>query len=62
MIHVVEPLEGRRYASRLKISGLPRHKTLDEFDAAFQPELDPKRLAELRSLAMSEIWLTDTVG
>ncbi|MBV8954666.1 MAG: ATP-binding protein [Solirubrobacterales bacterium] len=26
------------------------HKTLDEFDASFQPELDPKRLAELRSL------------
>jgi DNA replication protein DnaC len=43
-------LEGRRYASRLKLSGLPHHKTLKEFDASFQPELDPKRLAELRSL------------
>jgi DNA replication protein DnaC len=43
-------LEGRRYASRLKLSGLPHHKTLEEFDASFQPELDPKRLAELRSL------------
>ena len=43
-------LEGRRHASRLKLSGLPHHKTLDEFDASFQPELDPKRLAELRSL------------
>ena len=43
-------LEGRRYASRLKLSGLPHHKTLDEFDASFQPELGPKRLAELRSL------------
>jgi DNA replication protein DnaC len=43
-------LEGRRYASRLKLSGLPHHKTMDEFDASFQPELDPKRLAELRSL------------
>ena len=43
-------LEGRRYASRLKLSGLPHHKTLDEFDISFQPELDPKRLAELRSL------------
>lgn len=43
-------LEGRRYASRLKLSGLPHHKTLDEFDITFQPELDPKRLAELRSL------------
>jgi DNA replication protein DnaC len=47
-------LEGRRYASRLKLSGLPHHKTLDEFDVAFQPELDPKRLAELRSLRFLE--------
>jgi DNA replication protein DnaC len=47
-------LEGRRYASRLKLSALPHHKTLDEFDAAFQPELDPKRLAELRSLRFIE--------
>ena len=43
-------LDGRRYASRLKLSALPHHKTLDEFDASFQPELDPKQLAELRSL------------
>jgi DNA replication protein DnaC len=50
----VEVLEGRRYASRLKLSGLPHHKTLDEFDASFQPELDPKRLAELRSLRFIE--------
>jgi DNA replication protein DnaC len=47
-------LEGRRYASRLKMSGLPHHKTLDEFDTSFQPELDPKRLADLRSLRFIE--------
>jgi DNA replication protein DnaC len=47
-------LEGRRYTSRLKMSGLPHHKTLDEFDTSFQPELDPKRLAELRSLRFIE--------
>jgi DNA replication protein DnaC len=47
-------LDGRRYASRLKLSGLPHHKTLEEFDASFQPELDPKRLAELRSLRFIE--------
>jgi DNA replication protein DnaC len=47
-------LEGRRYASRLKLSGLPHHKTLEEFDASFQPELDPERLAELRSLRFIE--------
>lgn len=47
-------LEGRRYASRLKMAGLPHHKTLDEFDVSFQPELDPKRLAELRTLRFIE--------
>jgi DNA replication protein DnaC len=47
-------LEGRRYASRLKLSALPHHKTLDEFDVSFQPELDPKRIAELRSLRFIE--------
>jgi DNA replication protein DnaC len=47
-------LDGRRYAARLKLSALPHHKTLDEFDCSFQPELDPKRLAELRSLRFIE--------
>jgi len=47
-------LEGRRYASRLKMAGLPHHKTLDDFDVSFQPELDPKRIAELRSLRFIE--------
>src|SRR3954451_8637168 len=46
-------LEGRRYQARLKMAGLPHHKTLDEFDISFQPELDAKRLAELRSLRSS---------
>jgi DNA replication protein DnaC len=43
-------LEGRRYASRLKLSGLPHHKTLDEFDFAFQPDLDPRRVRDLAAL------------
>src|SRR5215211_4748676 len=47
-------LEGRRYQARLKMAGLPHHKTLDEFETAFQPELDPKRVAELRSLRFIE--------
>lgn len=38
----VGALEGRRYESRLRLAGLPHRKTLDEFDTAFQPELDPK--------------------
>lgn len=47
-------LEGRKYASRLKLSGLPYRKTLSEFDCSFQPELDPKRLSELESLRFVE--------
>jgi DNA replication protein DnaC len=47
-------LEGRRYQARLKMAGLPHHKTLDDFDTAFQPDLDPKHLAELRSLRFIE--------
>jgi len=47
-------LEGRRCASRLKLSGLPHHKTFDDFELAFQPELDPRRVAELRSLRFLE--------
>jgi DNA replication protein DnaC len=47
-------LEGQRYAKRLKSAALPHHKTLDDFDASFQPELDVKRLAELRSLRFIE--------
>jgi DNA replication protein DnaC len=47
-------LDGRRYQARLKMAGLPHHKTLDDFDIAFQPDLDPKRLAELRSLRFIE--------
>jgi DNA replication protein DnaC len=50
----VGELEGRRYQARLKMAGLPHHKTLDDFDVTFQPELDAKRLAELRSLRFIE--------
>lgn len=47
-------LEGRRYESRLRLSGLPHRKTLDEFDCSFQPDLDPKQIAELRTLGFIE--------
>lgn len=47
-------LEGRRYESRLRLSGLPHRKTLAEFDCSFQPDLDPKRIAELKTLRFLE--------
>ena len=39
--------ESRRFRNALKLSGLPHHKTLDEFDFAFQPELDPRKIRDL---------------
>jgi DNA replication protein DnaC len=42
--------EGRRFRNALKLSGLPHHKTIDEFDFAFQPDLDPRRIRDLAAL------------
>jgi len=33
----------------LKLSGLPHHKTLDQFDFAFQPGLDARKIKDRRS-------------
>jgi DNA replication protein DnaC len=43
--------ESRRFKNALKLSGLPHHKTLDEFDFAFQPDLDPRKVKDLATLA-----------
>jgi DNA replication protein DnaC len=42
--------EGHRFRNALKLSGLPHHKTLDEFDFAFQPELDARKIRDLAAL------------
>ncbi|HKH54025.1 MAG TPA: ATP-binding protein [Propionibacteriaceae bacterium] len=42
--------EGRRFRNALKLSGLPYHKTLDEFDFAFQPDLDARKVRDLATL------------
>jgi len=42
--------EGRRFRNALKLSGLPHHKSLDEFDFAFQPDLDPRKIKDLAAL------------
>ena len=46
--------EGRRFRNALKLSGLPHHKTLDEFDFAFQPDLDPRKVKDLATLGFVE--------
>jgi DNA replication protein DnaC len=46
--------EGRRFRNALKLSGLPHHKTLDDFDFAFQPDLDKRKVKDLATLAFVE--------
>lgn len=46
--------EGRRFRNALKLSGLPHHKGLDEFDFAFQPKLDPRKIKDLATLGFVE--------
>jgi DNA replication protein DnaC len=46
--------EGRRFRNALKLSGLPHHKTIDEFDFTFQPDLDPRKVRDLATLAFIE--------
>lgn len=46
--------EGRRFRNALKLSGLPHHKTLDEFDFSFQPDLDRRKVKDLASLTFVE--------
>lgn len=42
--------EARRFTNALKLSGLPHHKRLEEFDFAFQPDLDPRKIRDLATL------------
>lgn len=43
--------EGRRFRNALKLSGLPHHKTIEEFDFAFQPDLDVRKVRDLAALS-----------
>ncbi len=42
--------EDRRFASSLRQSGLPHHKTIGDFDFAFQPSLDVRKIKDLAAL------------
>src|SRR2546421_386050 len=41
----------RRFRTGLRLSKLPHHKTLDDYDSAFQPDLDPRKVRDLATLA-----------
>jgi len=46
--------DSRRCRAALHASGLPHHKTLDEFDFTFQPGLDVRKIRDLAAVAFIE--------
>ncbi|MFE2729463.1 ATP-binding protein, partial [Kitasatospora sp. NPDC059327] len=46
--------DDRRFRQGLRLSKLPHHKTLDDYDFAFQPELDPRKIKDLATLSFVE--------
>ena len=46
--------DGRRFTHTLKLAGLPHHKTLQEFQFSFQPDLDVRKVRDLATLAFIE--------
>lgn len=46
--------EARRFRTALRASKLPHHKTLDEFDFTFQPDLDVRKVKDLATLSFVE--------
>ncbi|MCA2230489.1 IS21-like element helper ATPase IstB [Nonomuraea aurantiaca] len=46
--------EDRRFRTGLRTSKLPHHKTLDDYDFSFQPDLDPRKVKDLATLAFVE--------
>src|SRR6266700_491008 len=45
--------DDRRFASALHVSGLPHHKTIDDFDFTFQPDLDIRKIKDLATLGFT---------
>ena len=41
----------RRFRAGLRLSRLPHHKTLDDYDFSYQPDLDPRKVRDLATLA-----------
>ncbi|MET7620542.1 IS21-like element helper ATPase IstB [Streptomyces sp. NPDC005408] len=46
--------DDRRFRQGLRLSRLPHHKTLEEYDFSFQPELDPRKVKDLATLSFVE--------
>ncbi|MEV4078684.1 IS21-like element helper ATPase IstB [Nonomuraea fuscirosea] len=46
--------DDRRFRTGLRTSKLPHHKTLDDYDFSFQPDLDPRKIKDLATLSFVE--------
>ncbi|MFG2387204.1 IS21-like element helper ATPase IstB [Streptomyces avermitilis] len=46
--------DDRRFRQGLRLSRLPHHKTLDDYDFAFEPDLDPRKVKDLATLSFVE--------
>ena len=46
--------DDRRFRQGLRLSRLPHHKTIDEYDFSFQPDLDPRKVKDLATLSFVE--------
>ena len=46
--------EERRFRHALRLSRLPHYKTIEEYDFSYQPELDPRKVKDLATLAFVE--------
>lgn len=43
--------DDRRFRNGLRLSKLPHHKTLEDYDFSFQPDLDPRKVKDLAALS-----------
>ncbi len=46
--------DDRRFRNGLRLSRLPHHKTLEDYDFSFQPDLDPRKVKDLATLSFVE--------
>lgn len=46
--------DDRRFRNGLRLSKLPHHKTLEDYDVSFQPDLDPRKVKDLATLSFVE--------
>ena len=44
----------RRFRAGLRLYKLPHHKTLDDYDFSYQPDLDPRKVRDLATLAFAQ--------